>query len=31
MFLLGRDHCIINDIVDEKGKIQGKGELATVL
>jgi hypothetical protein len=30
-FLLGRDRSFITDVVDEHGRVPGKGELATVL
>lgn len=31
MFLLAKDRSYINDIVDEKGMVPGKGDLLTIL
>jgi len=31
MFLLAKDRSYINDIVDDKGYVPGKGELLTIL
>jgi hypothetical protein len=31
MYLLAKDRSYINDIVDEKGYIPGKGELLAIL
>jgi hypothetical protein len=31
MFLLAKDRAYVNDIVDEKGFVPGKGELLSIL